>query len=181
MAPIRENTYHDNNRLTAMQPTDGPEDQVMTTFQDTNYSVPNITNRSSQMMSFVDSIKVVLSIKFLDYHGRASRSEFWWFTLFSFVVGMGLGLLDGIILILADVPLDSILWSLSPFVTIFQLLVLIPSFCVTVRRLHDTGKTGWTMLVSLVPCVGIILLLVWTIEDGEAYENKYGPVPTNLL
>ena len=61
------------------------------------------------------------------------------------------------------------------------LALLPPSLGVSVRRLHDTGKSGWLLLLSFVPCIGAILLLVWMIEDGQAHDNAYGPVPTNTL
>jgi uncharacterized membrane protein YhaH (DUF805 family) len=80
-----------------------------------------------------------------------------------------------------DVPMDSLLWSLSPMTTLFQLAVLIPSLAVGVRRLHDLGKSGWMLLIVLIPCVGIILLIVWAASDGEPHDNAYGPVPTNVL
>jgi uncharacterized membrane protein YhaH (DUF805 family) len=64
---------------------------------------------------------------------------------------------------------------------VFGLALFIPTLAVTVRRFHDTGKSGWLVLVLLIPCIGTILWLVWTIEDGQAHDNAYGPVPTNTL
>ena len=61
------------------------------------------------------------------------------------------------------------------------LALLPPSLGVSVRRLHDTGKSGWLLLLYFVPCIGFILLLVWMIEDGQAHDNAYGAVPTNTL
>ena len=57
----------------------------------------------------------------------------------------------------------------------------LPLLAVSVRRLHDLGKSGWMMLVMFIPFVGGILLLVWFVSDGEAANNAYGPVPTNTL
>lgn len=59
--------------------------------------------------------------------------------------------------------------------------MLIPCIAVTVRRLHDTGKSGWMFLIILIPCIGFILWIVWMVEDGQAHDNAYGPVPTNTL
>jgi uncharacterized membrane protein YhaH (DUF805 family) len=59
--------------------------------------------------------------------------------------------------------------------------MFIPSIAVAVRRLHDTGKSGWLLLIILIPCIGLILLIVWMVEDGQAHYNAYGPVPTNTL
>jgi uncharacterized membrane protein YhaH (DUF805 family) len=140
-----------------------------------------MTGRPAQMMGFIDSVKSVLMNNFANFEGRASRSEYWWFYLFTILVAFPLGFIDGIMLVIMDVPMDSLLWSLSPMTTLFQLAVLIPSLAVGVRRLHDLGKSGWMLLIVLIPCVGIILLIVWAASDGEPHDNAYGPVPTNVL
>ena len=59
--------------------------------------------------------------------------------------------------------------------------MIIPSIAVSVRRLHDTGKSGWMLLIILIPCIGFILWIVWMVEDGQAHDNAYGPVPTNTM
>ena len=83
------------------------------------------------------------------------------------------------------IALFSISESLAVLPTLIALVaylaLLPPSLGVSVRRLHDTGKSGWLLLLSFVPCIGAILLLVWMIEDGQAHDNAYGPVPTNTL
>jgi len=61
------------------------------------------------------------------------------------------------------------------------LAMIIPMLSVSVRRLHDTGKSGWMILIMMIPCIGIILWIVWMVEDGQAHDNAYGPVPTNTL
>ena len=72
-----------------------------------------------------------------------------------------------------------LLFGLVGFVGLFALVI--PSLSVSVRRLHDTGKSGWMLLIMLIPCIGFILWLVWMIEDGQAHANAYGPVPTILM
>ena len=66
------------------------------------------------------------------------------------------------------------------FNSIYNLLILIPSLAVTVRRLHDVGKSGWMLLIGLIPLVGAIWLLILLLRDSEAGENKYGPNPKEL-
>lgn len=137
--------------------------------------------RPLHQMSFIDSIKSVLLMNYANFEGRAARSEYWWYYLFTILTGFCIGIVDGIILIAMDVPLDSPLWIISPLVTIFQLAILVPSLAVTVRRLHDIGKSGWYLLLIFIPLVGIILLIVWCCTDGELLPNAYGPPPTNTL
>jgi uncharacterized membrane protein YhaH (DUF805 family) len=135
--------------------------------------------RPAQMMGFIDSVKSVLMNNFANFEGRASRSEYWWFYLFTFLVSFPLGFIDGFMLVIMDVPIDSLLWVLSPMMTLFQLAIFIPSLAVMVRRFHDLGKSGWWVFILLIPCVGIILYIVWMASDGEPHDNMYGPVPTN--
>ncbi|HIG20511.1 MAG TPA: DUF805 domain-containing protein [Candidatus Poseidoniales archaeon] len=132
-------------------------------------------------MGFIDSVKSVLMNNFANFEGRASRSEYWWFFLFTFLISFPLGIIDGIMLVVMDVPMDSVLWAITPMSTLFQLAVMIPQLALGVRRMHDLGKSGWMLLIGLIPCVGIILLIVWTASDGEPHDNAYGPVPTNVL
>lgn len=116
-------------------------------------------------MSFNDIIAIVKSVilkNYVNFEGRASRPEFWWFFLFNFLVGCILGLLGK-----AGTVLSSI-WSLA---------ILLPQLGLGVRRLHDINKSGWYWLVGLIPIVGWILLIYWWAQPGDATENQYGPVP----
>jgi uncharacterized membrane protein YhaH (DUF805 family) len=165
-----------------MQSGNIPEGQILTTPENNpTYVVQQAVFRPMQMMSFVDSMKTVLSLKFIEFNGRASRSEYWWFFLFTFTCGIILSIVDVAFLIIADISFDSILWTITPLTTLFQLIILIPSLAVTVRRFHDIGRSGWWIFIVLVPCVGFILYLVWLIQDGEPHDNMYGAVPTNIL
>jgi uncharacterized membrane protein YhaH (DUF805 family) len=115
-------------------------------------------------MSFPEAVKSGLT-QYADFSGRARRSEFWWFALFTSMVSVGAALLD---------------WAFnsSAIVQILMLLVLVvPSLAVTVRRLHDTNRSGWTCLIDFIPFVGGILLLVFECEDSVEDPNRYGPSP----
>ena len=102
--------------------------------------------------------------KYAVFSGRATRSEYWYFQLFNTIVYIILMVLDGLISI-----------NNFGFLTIiYMLAMIIPSIAVTVRRLHDTGKSGWMILISFVPFIGGIWLFVLTVLDSTA-DNKYGP------
>ena len=90
--------------------------------------------------------------------------------IIGFVGGIALGTLNETL---------GLLFALVAFASLFALLI--PTLSVNVRRLHDTGKSGWMLLIILIPCIGFILWLVWMIEDGQPHANAYGPVPTNLM
>lgn len=106
--------------------------------------------------------------KYAVFSGRARRREFWMFALVSFVISIILSIVDNILGFDTDI---GILGS------IYGLAVLIPSIAVAVRRLHDTGKSGWWLLIWLVPLIGFIVLIVFWAIEGERGPNQYGPDP----
>jgi len=102
------------------------------------------------------------------FTGRAGRKEFWMFALANFIIGI-------IFSILMKIPILGILvWIVY---LLFGLAILIPSIAVGIRRLHDTNRTGWLMLLCLVPVVGAIAVLVLCALEGTPGANQYGPVP----
>lgn len=114
-------------------------------------------------MGFAEAVKQALS-KYATFSGRARRSEYWWFYLFFIVALVAAAVVDGL---LGTYPL---------LYTIVAVALLIPALAVTVRRLHDISKSGWYLLISLIPLVGPILLLVWHCQDSHG-PNEYGPSP----
>ncbi len=114
-------------------------------------------------MEAVEWYKTVLR-KWNDFSGRSRRREFWMFALVNFVAMIVLQIIDSVI----GTPLFSGLYSLA---------VIIPGIAVGIRRLHDIGKSGWWMLVCLVPLVGIFVLLYFYILDSQPGSNQYGANP----
>ncbi|MEK9521494.1 DUF805 domain-containing protein [Streptomyces sp. NPDC087908] len=108
---------------------------------------------------YLDVIK-----KYAVFSGRARRKEFWMFQLFNFIIS--------IVLVAIGTAIDFSLLS-----TIYSLAVLLPSLGVTIRRLHDTGRSGWWILIGLVPIVGFIIIIVFTASEGEPQQNAHGPNP----
>jgi uncharacterized membrane protein YhaH (DUF805 family) len=107
--------------------------------------------------------------KYAVFVGRARRKEYWYFSLFSFLIAAVLGVIDFSTGMYAHG--NGLLNSL------YSLAILIPGLAVTVRRLHDTGKSGWWILIGFVPLAGAIVLLVFTVEDSQPGENQYGSNP----
>ena len=112
-------------------------------------------------MDFLTAIKTCFS-KYADFTGRARRSEFWFWSLFTFIV----------VVLLCCIPVIG--WILLP---IAGIAFIIPSLAVGARRLHDTGKSGWWWLINLIPTVGTIILIVFWVQDSNAGENQYGANP----
>jgi len=109
--------------------------------------------------------KVVLE-NYANFNGRARRSEYWYFFLANFIASLVLGLVDSVI-------------GIQILSGIYSLAVLIPSIAVAVRRLHDINKSGWFLLVVLIPIVGAIWLIIMLCTEGDKGQNQYGPDPKN--
>jgi uncharacterized membrane protein YhaH (DUF805 family) len=99
-------------------------------------------------MTFGESISTCLT-KYADFNGRASRSEYWWWFLFTCLASAATGLINE---------------TLS---ALFSLGVMLPSLAVGVRRLHDTDRSGWFLLLWFIPLIGWLILLLWTIQEGR--------------
>jgi uncharacterized membrane protein YhaH (DUF805 family) len=105
--------------------------------------------------------------KYFDFDGRARRKEYWVFTLINSIVCLILSLL---------IELNgSIFWSIISI--IYGLGVFFPEWAVTVRRLHDTGHSGWWVFINLIPVIGAIILLIFLLTDSQEGANQYGPNP----
>jgi uncharacterized membrane protein YhaH (DUF805 family) len=124
-------------------------------------------------MSFQDAIRTCLR-KYVDFTGRARRSEYWFFFLFTAIAGLVGAILDAIFGLRSGVYSGT-----GPIEGLIHLALLLPSLAVGARRLHDTGRSGWWLLIGLIPVVGWIILLVFFVQDSEP-DNKYGPNPKGL-
>ena len=127
----------------------------------------------SAPLSPIDNYKAVLTNKYSDFSGRARRSEYWWFVLVNAGALIGIVIVAGILSAIAK-PLGVVGYLLY---LVVALGTLIPGLAVGIRRLHDTGKSGWFLLISLVPLVGGIILLVFLFTDSSHESNQYGPSP----
>ncbi len=108
---------------------------------------------------------------YVGFTGRANRSEYWFFTLFNVLFSLALLFGDIAIGTFDEQSGAGVLSSL------YGLAVLLPGLAVTTRRLHDTNKTGWYLLLGLIPCIGAIILLVFLVQEGTAGPNDYGSDP----
>tara|TARA_Y100001970_G_scaffold63850_1_gene81768 strand:+ start:1278 stop:1619 length:342 start_codon:yes stop_codon:yes gene_type:complete len=112
-------------------------------------------------MTFIKSIETCLT-KYIDFNGRASRSEYWWFILFvtvCWIIGFALGPVIELVILLG---------------------LLLPTIAVCARRLHDIDKTGWLQLIQIIPLIGGIILIIWCATEGAQKKNKYGkPIKIN--
>ncbi len=112
--------------------------------------------------------------KYATFGGRARRKEYWYYCLFNFIINSLLSIIDfktGSYNVNIHVGLLS---------GIYLLAILIPSLAVAVRRLHDTSRSGWWLLIALVPIIGAIVLLIFMVLDSKPGENQYGQNPKGV-
>tara|TARA_B100000795_G_scaffold245612_1_gene210825 strand:- start:164 stop:535 length:372 start_codon:yes stop_codon:yes gene_type:complete len=113
--------------------------------------------------------------QYADFNGRARRKEYWMFFLFNMVFAVLASLID---IAAGTANLDS---GSGVFQGIYSLAVLIPGLAVGVRRLHDVGKSGWMLLIALIPIIGAIWLLVLMVTDSKEGTNKWGENPKDVM
>ena len=137
-------------------------------------------------MSFFEAIKYNFT-HYADFKGRAQRSQFWWWQLFMWIIYAILNVIDGTtgmqLVNLSDTAASqaTAFYGGGILATIWGLATLLPSIAVAVRRLHDTGKSGWWFLLNLLCCIGTIILIVWYIMPGTKGENRFGPEPPSEI
>jgi len=112
--------------------------------------------------------------KYAVFNGRARRKEYWYFLLFSILISLALAIVDNM---LGSFSTEAGMGLLG---VIYSLAILIPSLAVSVRRLHDTGRSGWWVLIVLIPLIGFIVLLIFTVQDSTPGGNAYGENPKEL-
>ena len=114
-------------------------------------------------MTFQQSIRTCLN-KYIDIEGRAARSEYWWFVLFTIIANIVASTLD-------------VMTGLPVFAALITLALLAPSITVGVRRLHDRDMSGWWILLVLIPAIGTLILLILFVMRGTQGPNRFGPEP----
>ena len=111
-------------------------------------------------MNFVESIQTCYK-KFFDFSGRASKSEYWWFQLYNAIIYVLIFVFQGDLVLL---------------LSILIIVNLIPVYAVGVRRIHDSDKSGWFVLISLIPLIGLYIFVL-LLQDGSKSKNRFGAKP----
>ena len=131
-------------------------------------------------MSLGESLSSVFN-KYATFTGRARRSEYWWFTACYFIIQLLFNFLS--FAMLAQIMSGEMTTGDSSYM-LFQMAAVVvglglflPSLAVTVRRLHDIGKSGWNIFWAAIPIIGAIIVLVWMCQDSDVVANKYGESP----
>jgi len=109
--------------------------------------------------------------KYAVFDGRAHRQEFWYFMLFYLLIYTALSLVDHVIGAVEEQT------GTGLFSGLYALAMLVPSLAVGARRLHDTGRSGWWQLLSLIPILGVLILIFFFVQDSQPGDNQYGPNP----
>lgn len=119
-------------------------------------------------VSFSQAVRMAFD-SYCRFQGRSSRSEYWWWVLFVAILSFCIGIIEGI--------LGFSMTAVQATSGILSLVLLLPGLGLSVRRLHDIGKSGWWILLGLIPVVGAIVLIIWFARNSQMQDNQYGPVP----
>lgn len=151
-----------------------------------------VNSSTAKSLTFMEAIKTCYK-NWNIYEGRASRSEFWYYVLFSVLCNVAVLLLGGVIVAIGYLSKDSIDWEIDGFsglkiyiaiayflLFIYSLGVGLPSWSAAIRRLHDIGKSAWHWFVGLIPIVGPFILLYFFLQPSDT-NNEYGPIPSNYI
>ena len=114
--------------------------------------------------ALIGNFRSIITEHYFDFNGRARRQTFWYFFLVNIVIAIVLGIIDGII-------------GTQIIGSLYSLAVLLPGLGLSVRRLHDLDKSGWWLLIAIIPLIGALVLLYWFIQPGTAGANQYGADP----
>jgi uncharacterized membrane protein YhaH (DUF805 family) len=117
-------------------------------------------------VSFTEAVRDALS-KYVTFIGRSSRSAYWWFYLFNLIA------------VIVAYVIDVALGTSGIFYGLTALALLLPNLAVSVRRLHDTGRSGWWLLIALIPLIGAIVLLVFFVQGSDG-PNRWGQGPDQV-
>ena len=122
------------------------------------------------MKWYIDVLK-----KYAVFRGRARRKEYWMFLFLNVLIAFLLGIIDGLL------GLASSSGGFGLLSGLYTLATLLPGISVGIRRLHDTNRSGWWLLISLVPLIGAVILIVFMAQDGQPEENQYGGNPKTAM
>ena len=141
---------------------------------------PDVTSTASappaMNIGFSDAIRICMKEKYLCFKGRANRAEYWYFVLFSLIVSFFVAFVGGILGTVFSGGDEEVGLGLAfILIMIVSLGLICPGLSVLVRRLHDTGRSGWWYFVCFIPWIGSIVLLVFMCLGSQEYDNKYGP------
>jgi uncharacterized membrane protein YhaH (DUF805 family) len=123
------------------------------------------TRKDPPMNWYIDAWK-----NYVNFQGRARRKAFWMFALFNIIAIVALTFVEGLIGLRGE-------GGYGILSGLYSLAVILPALALAVRRLHDTGRSGWWILLGLIPLVGPIVLIVFYVTDSQPGTNQYGPNP----
>ncbi len=132
-------------------------------------------------MNFTEAVSNVYR-NYVTFSGRARRSEYWWFILFSIIAAIVIGIVENSLgmghgMMSSGGGGFEANYTGGPLTGIWSLINLLPSLAVAVRRLHDTDRSGWWLLIGLIPLVGFIVLIVFFATKGSIGANRFGEDP----
>ena len=132
------------------------------------------TGPENPMVKFGEAIGIGFK-NYVNFGGRATRAEYWWWFLFTNLAGLVAGFIDGLL------GTGALFAGYGVAGGIFYLVVIVPSLSLGARRLHDVNRTGWWQLLFLIPLLGWIILFYWAITPSNSGHNRFGYYPLSSI
>lgn len=128
--------------------------------------------------SIIENFKNIVTKQYVDFNGRTARTPFWYYVAAYIVLYIAASILDGMFGFGAFSPYGFYYYSPRPITALLSLALLLPTLGLAVRRLHDTDRSGWWVLIGIIPVVGWLVLIYWYAQPGSSGSNKFGDAPT---
>jgi uncharacterized membrane protein YhaH (DUF805 family) len=127
--------------------------------------------------AIIANFRHVVTKQYVDFNGRTARAPFWYYVLAYIVLYIAASILDGMFVGGGFTPYGGFYYHPQPFTGLLALALLLPGLGISVRRLHDIDRSGWWILIGIIPIVGWLLLIYWYAQPGTKGANKFGAEP----
>ncbi len=131
--------------------------------------------------TIVENFRKVVTTQYVDFNGRTARTPFWYYVLAYVVLYVAASILDSVFVGAAFTPFGVMYYNPRPITGLLVLALLLPTLGISVRRLHDINKSGWWILIGLIPVVGWLVLIYWYAQHGTKGTNPFGEDPAPFV
>ncbi len=131
--------------------------------------------------AIVENFRRIVTTQYIDFEGRTARDVFWYYVLAYIVLYVIASVLESILGFGALGPFGYFYYNPRPLTGLLLLALLLPSLGIAARRLHDTGRSAWWLLIGLIPLVGWLILVYWYVRPGTVGTNQFGPDPKGVI
>ncbi len=131
--------------------------------------------------AIVENFRRIVTTQYFDFNGRTRRQVFWYYVLAYIVIYIAVSIVESIFFGAIVMPYGYGFYRPQPLTGLLTLALLLPSLGIAARRLHDTDRSAWWLLVGIIPIAGWLVLLYWYVQPGTVGSNQFGPDPKGVI